>query len=315
MLLKKTIVSLVLVLFLALPEAYAQNLSSADSVAVFDSTGKRVATVQEKTGRDAEVFFQVDGLVLAMEAERDGLEGSHSVVFVSADCSGQPWLEEDGEIFAPNQLIQSTGEFFVADRSVPPQMLDLNSERRDDGSCRSRSPFSRSVFPVLEFPGLFAHFTPPFSVRVDKAATPAGPPNFPALIRGAGSSSQVVVGAGDTALSVDSSFHAPDGSLLETQSIQVPANGASSIDFEGGDLEFGSLALAVEPPNAHVLSTEIISLVGAPLWAYSLRLFVRTRSFSWWRAATVTLPLPSQTHLAKILSPVIGRCLPGMVFQ
>ena len=36
------------------------------------------------------------------------------------------------------------------------------------------------------------------------------------------------------------------------------------MNFEGGDLEFGSLALAVDPPSAHVLSTEVISLVGAP---------------------------------------------------
>ena len=88
--------------------------------------------------------------------------------------------------------------------------------------------------------------------------------NFPALIRGGGSSSQVVIGAGDTALSVDLSFYAPDGTLIEAQSTTVSPNGVSSIDFQGDELELGSLTLTVEPSDAHVLATEIISLLGVP---------------------------------------------------
>ncbi|MDA2929475.1 lamin tail domain-containing protein [Acidobacteria bacterium AH-259-O06] len=92
----------------------------------------------------------------------------------------------------------------------------------------------------------------------------SGQLNFPTLIRGGGSSSQVVVGAGDTALSIDSTFSAPDGSLIQTQSIEVPANGTSSIHFEGVDLEFGSLNLSIEPQDGHVIASEVISLAGTP---------------------------------------------------
>lgn len=269
MLLSKTIVSLVLVMFLVLPRAYAQTLSSADFLAIFDSTGKRIGSLQGIDDSKTHVVLRMDGLLISLDMERDRFRGDGSLSFVSADCSGQPLLGDDDKLFPTTYVIGSTGTLFVADRSVPPQTLVINSSTFDfEGSCRADDfPRERNVLPALEFPNLLAQFTPPFRVQAEQ--TPgggsglAGPPNFPALIRGAGSSTQVVVGAGATALSVDSSFRATDGSLLEMQSVEVPPNGASAMTFEGGDLEFGSLALAVEPPNAHVLSTEVISLVGA----------------------------------------------------
>jgi hypothetical protein len=254
----RTIVPLVLFLFLALPGA-AQTLSSADSLAVFDSTGKRIGALQGIDDGKVHIVLKMDGILLSLEMEPGQIKGIGGPVrFESDDCSGQPFIEDLGKLFPGTEFVN--GSVFVADFSVASRVvITFSSLSQSSGSCVNF--FSQeNFFPALEFPALLAQFTPPYSVQVDTR----NQPNFPALIRGAGSSSQVVVGAGATALSVDSSFHAPDGSLITTQSITVPPNGAISIDFEGTDLESGSLALAVEPSEAHVLSTEIISLAGVP---------------------------------------------------
>ncbi len=262
MLTRKTLVSLVLGLLLALPAASAQTLSSADSAAIFDSAGKRVGAVQ--VGDENRVVLQVDGLLFAGEVERNGWGSRNSRFFESADCSGQPLFRDSDRLF-PDVHVEGADTVLLADLSVPAQILVANSRANSEDSCEPLEAFEGTFLSTLEFPGLLAQFTPPFRVQVDtqsQGGTSAGPPSFPTVLRGAGTSSQVVVGAGDTALSVDSSFRAPDGSLIETQSVMVPPNGALSIDFEGSDLEFGSLALAVDPPDAHILSTEIISLPG-----------------------------------------------------
>ena len=284
MLRNRPLITLVLILFLALPGAYAQTLSPADSLAVFDANGKRIAAVQgtyrNRTSASLDhplVILEMNGLLLAVGIFRDKFTGvGLNLLFESSDCSGKPWARNrKGQfggvaVLPPIQIFRSTA--FVADLSVPPQILTPGSRlQEDDNTCDPFfEPELHSVVPVLEFAGLFAQFTPPFSIQVEpglggpNGSGLAGPPNFPTLIRGGGSSSQVVVGAGDTALSINTSFNAPDGSLIETQSIAVPPNGTSSIDFEGGDLEFGSLGFAVEPPDGHLISTEIISLAGAP---------------------------------------------------
>ncbi len=258
---KGTFVTLVLCLALALPGA-AQILSSADSLAVVDATGKRVGALQGIDDGKVHIVLQKDGLLLSLEMEPGQIKGIGGPVrFESEDCSGQPYIEDLGKIFPGTETFNGT--VFVADFSVTSRVvITLSSLSQSSGSC-VKTFSQEDFFPALEFPDLLAPFTSPYRVQVD-TQNQAGPPSFPALIRGAGSSSQLVVGAGDTALSVDSSFHAPDGSLITTQSITVPPNGAVSIDFEGTDLESGSLVLAVDPSDAHVLSTEIISLAGVP---------------------------------------------------
>ncbi|MEE2839701.1 MAG: hypothetical protein VYC91_04150 [Acidobacteriota bacterium] len=257
----RTIVTLVLFLFMALPGT-AQTLSSADSLAVFDVTGKRVGALQGIDDGKVYIVLQKDGLLLSLEMEPGQIKGIGGPVrFESKDCSGQPYIEDLGKIFPGTEFVNST--VFVADLSVPSRVvITFSSLNQSDGSC-VKTFAQEDFFPALEFPDLLAHITSPYRVQVD-TQNQAGPPSFPALIRGAGSSSQLVVGAGDTAISIDSSFHAPDGSLITTQSITVPPNGTSLIDFEGTDLESGSLVLAVDPSDAHVLSTEIISLAGVP---------------------------------------------------
>ena len=141
---------------------------------------------------------------------------------------------------APSDQLQVT--FYDTGSGEPVQSVDANQQ---DGQVLVALP---------SFEGSIA-----FQIQAGSSTL-----NFPALIRGGGSSSQVVIGAGDTALSVDLSFYAPDGALIESQSTTVSPNGVSSIDFQGNDLELGSLTLTVEPSDAHVLATEIISLLGVP---------------------------------------------------
>ncbi len=194
----------------------AQTVSSADSLAVFDATGKRIGALQGIEGGKVHIVLQKDGIPLSFVIEPEQFTGSDgSVRFESTDCTGQPLIEDSGKILPGTGIFTST--VYVADLSTASRVrIIFSSLSQSSASCVSS--FSQGAFfSALEFPNLLAQFTPPYRVQTESSSS-----NFPALIRGAGSLSQVVVGAGNTALSVDSSFHAPDGSLIETRSTTIP---------------------------------------------------------------------------------------------
>ena len=89
--------------------------------------------------------------------------------------------------------------------------------------------------------------------------------NLPSVVQAPGISTRLILGGVDIPFSANTTFSDQDGSEISSQSVDVPAHGTTSIDFSGGKgLKVGSLTLGIDPPEAHVLLTEVISLGNAP---------------------------------------------------
>ena len=123
-----------------------------------------------------------------------------------------------------------------------------------------------SALPVVAFQSEFDFDTGCLTFPEQPVQTsPSRVLNLPSIIQGAGLSTRLILGAAERSYTANTIFSAQDGTEVITQSVDVPANGTTTIDFTGGaGLDVGSLRLGIDPADAHVLLTEVISLGGPP---------------------------------------------------
>lgn len=157
--------------------ASAQVLFRADSLAVYDSTGKRVGTLTNSAGELAEVaevvFRTVSGHTVFVRAYPSRLEGSgEDLWFARLGCSGPPFVggSENGRqpssvLFGPRQTVYvQVGAF---------SRRTMWSYRLSDGRCVDY-PGGRNVegeeFAPAQRLGinLADYFTPPFALRATR---------------------------------------------------------------------------------------------------------------------------------------------------
>src|SRR5687768_4803933 len=85
------VVPLLCVLIIATPAA--AQLFRAESVAVYDSTGKTVGTPSDGGVIQAEVAFRIGASrILFVKASRSRLIGTSTLAFAGEDCQGPPFI-------------------------------------------------------------------------------------------------------------------------------------------------------------------------------------------------------------------------------
>ena len=84
---------------------------------------------------------------------------------------------------------------------------------------------------------------------------------FPAIVRGAGSFSKLVVSTGNEEASVTATFVRSDGEELASEELVLGENGTGELLFEGAaNLEVGYLDVVIEPARSRPVVSEIIQL-------------------------------------------------------
>ncbi|MBI3144392.1 MAG: hypothetical protein HYZ18_03815 [Pseudogulbenkiania sp.] len=152
----------------------------ATPLRVFDSNGKRVGDVISVYTADGPaaitVDFQQQNIVLwaysyGLSADSGGR--GLNVYFTTADCTGTPYVDEQGATLLPLAVLARPGRtLYFGDSTVTPFQPLLSSllpgETRGGatGACTIIAPSSeRRVVPAIRLIDLDTLFTPPFSVR------------------------------------------------------------------------------------------------------------------------------------------------------
>ena len=133
------------------------------SVRVFDSTGRFVGNVVGVQFDDASVSFEYNSIhfLLAVTRTQFTQFSIPALFYTSIDCSGPAFLLDNGTVFAPARLQQTT--VFLADTRVPSHSEILKSTGVP-GSCSQESR-TAAAFNTITFTNFTNQWTAPFSIR------------------------------------------------------------------------------------------------------------------------------------------------------
>lgn len=158
----------------------AANSAALESgLTVVDSTGTtlgRVVGTPSFWGVSVSVPFRIEGQLFVLNVAINdyfGNEDDDEVLFESADCSGQPFLD-DPEDFGTDPLpilpvvaVNAPGNtVYLQVRGSAAETRLIQSGLHENGNCYTDpDPFERRVVPALTVVDMDTLFTPPFSVR------------------------------------------------------------------------------------------------------------------------------------------------------
>ena len=164
----------VVVCLLLVSECFAQQprLKVVQQVTVVDSRGKIVGQADsiQSLGQFATVLLKTDDRLVNLTVKRDGYLVSFSLLFESSNCSGTPWILDNGtrSSFALFGTVGPPGHtLYVRDENAVPRTVTIQT-MFDHTGCGDIGPFGPvpiSVLPALPLIDLDAWFTPPFSLR------------------------------------------------------------------------------------------------------------------------------------------------------
>ena len=141
---------------------------AANRLALYDAIGNKVGEVIDGLNSGLlTVAFQVGGVTTPLFVLENGfhLDGPMSLLFTTADCTGQAYLNSSSIFFPVLTIIAPVSTLWVTDRTQSFMNITTNSKLRIDGICEpTLLPEGDTVLPALELADLDV-FTPPFTVR------------------------------------------------------------------------------------------------------------------------------------------------------